>query len=99
MTKKNIVLLEWDTSFYRFKPGEIIPGKTDRHQLPEILTEARLRGYKLLYSSFNPADSISNSAALKNNGFLADEKITFVKSISDVIPNYNEKQIKEYTDK
>ncbi|TAE74856.1 MAG: GNAT family N-acetyltransferase [Bacteroidetes bacterium] len=85
-----IEFLSWDTDFFGYKVGKIINNKTDIYQ---IITEAKKEKYTLLYGFLNPNDIFQNEIYQKNNGFLADEKITFLQNVPNINPQNNPTEI------
>ncbi len=78
-----IEFLAWDSEFFGYKVGKINDFECD---ILHILEVARAQNYKLLYAFLHPDDISLNENYKKNNGFLVDEKITFLQIIPLKIP-------------
>jgi dTDP-4-amino-4,6-dideoxy-D-galactose acyltransferase len=91
-----IEFLSWDTDFFGYKVGKVTNLETD---IFLVLSEAKKQNYKLLYASLNPNNILQNKIYIENNGFLADQKITFLQNIpNDIKISENKTELYENTE-
>ena len=77
--------LEWDSSFFGFKVARINLLLSDEADLTRTLRLLHDNKYRLVYW-YVPAGQHENSRiALAHGGFLADEKVTYVKELADIL--------------
>jgi len=79
--ENTITLLSWDSDFFGYKVGRIDVSILSKNELTNLLSDAKTKGFKLLYWPVNPKDNVLNQLAKENGGLLVDEKVTFVRSI------------------
>ena len=72
--------LSWDSQCFGYKVGEITTSYTNFKQ---AIAQAIEEKYDLLYLRAKPEDTQMNVLAQNFQGVLADEKITFIKKISE----------------
>lgn len=82
-------ILDWDSTFFGYQVVKILPPNLNQDELKNLLTKLNNLNIKLVYWFVDPNDEISKKAAKYNNGFLADEKITYTINPS----NYNFQKI------
>lgn len=75
-------ILSWDSIFFGYKIAKILAPILNQSELKNLLTKLYHLDIKLVYWFIDPADEISNEAARNNNGFMADDKITYKISLS-----------------
>jgi dTDP-4-amino-4,6-dideoxy-D-galactose acyltransferase len=75
-------ILEWDSVFFGFRIGKIIPPKLKFSKLKEVLKNMKEEGVKLVYWAADSTDINTNSGAVEAGGFLADEKTTYSINLS-----------------
>ena len=80
-------ILEWDSNFFGFKVAKILLDRLSLKALEGILEELRGKEILLVYWASNYEDKNSHKAAERLGGFLADEKVTYVVDLSDLILN------------
>lgn len=97
MDNNIIKVLNWDSSFFGFKTGEIQLENIHANELQSLLEEASKDGYRLLYGKSRPEDNISNESAIASSGLLVDEKITFRKELKELDKKDINQNIIEYT--
>ncbi len=68
--------LKWDSNFFGFPTGTIRSVETPSI-LKETLEKFRVQGYKLVYFFSDPGNVAVNQEALRNNGILADIKVSY----------------------
>jgi dTDP-4-amino-4,6-dideoxy-D-galactose acyltransferase len=78
----NYLKLEWDTAFFGFKVARISSLDMDASGLTSALQELKSEEYRLVYWSVPSEQQDLARIALAHGGFLADEKVTFVKGLS-----------------
>ena len=76
-------ILDWDTKFFGYKVAKINTLHLTSNLLRDLLSKLKSQGVTLVYWFIQPQDKISNKAAEKNSGFLADDKVTCVKNLSN----------------
>jgi dTDP-4-amino-4,6-dideoxy-D-galactose acyltransferase len=97
----NYRILEWDSDFFGFGVGRILPSRLTSDELKATLESMRNENVTLVYWPSDPEDPGSQEAARRHGGFLADRKITYVvdlERISDQLAEEKNKAIREYTD-
>ena len=77
--------LDWDSQFFGFGIAKIPTDNITEKVLTNILLQAKKENIKLLYWFIAPDNENLNLLAIKFNAFLADEKTTFIKSISNQV--------------
>ncbi|MFZ2957723.1 MAG: hypothetical protein WA705_12620 [Candidatus Ozemobacteraceae bacterium] len=77
-TGKNFRILLWDSDFFGFKVGRILPSRLTSEELEYTLFELKKENTNLVYWFSDSEDSESQEAARSCHGFLADRKITFL---------------------
>lgn len=83
-----VQILNWDSNFFGYKVVKILPQDLNQDELKNLLAKLYNLNIKLAYWFVEPSNKLSNQAAKKNGGFLADEKITYKISL----PNYNSRK-------
>jgi len=73
--------LDWDTEFFGFGVARIVVSEMNEAELSDTLRKLREEGYRLVYWQLPAANSESNQIALAQGGFLADEKLTYIKKL------------------
>lgn len=79
-------ILDWDSNFFKYKVARINALNLSSNELTNLLSKLSLLKVKLAYWFIDPKDKISNEAAKSNNGFLADDKITYIINLSSDPP-------------
>ena len=74
-------ILSWDSKFFGYTVARILD-VIPFIKMNQILTNMRSENVKLAYW-FIKSTTIANRVAEQNNGVLVDEKITFIKDLSD----------------
>lgn len=82
-SKKLFKTLRWDSKFFGYKVAQIQVSHLTSNNLRKLLSKLSSSSFKLVYWSVDPKDSISNTAAKTNRGFLADKKVTYLKDLSN----------------
>lgn len=75
---KQVQYLDFDSKIFGFRVAKILPTKLDYATLQTTLIELRANEVKLVYWLSDSQDSISQQAAVKLNGFLASEQVTYL---------------------
>src|SRR4051812_37605029 len=70
--------LLWDSKLFNYGVAKITATSLDAKSLAELLIKIKNNNIKLVYWSVDPTDVVTNTVAKEQNGFLADEKITYV---------------------
>ncbi len=76
-----VTTLEWDSHFFGFKVGRLLPGPWSAADLEEALQEARAGGYRVLYGNTMP-DPAQEECLADAGGLLADKRRTYVRDLS-----------------
>lgn len=71
----------WDSKLMGFPVGRLVGFRLSEAELRPILCGAQQEGWRLLYWSVDPDDSISNRSARDAKAFLADRKVRFVHDV------------------
>lgn len=74
--EKYINLLSWDSGFFGYKVGEV-KNSPQASFLNEILDFCRQTGFRLIYLRAEDSNPHIKEFIFKNNGTLADQKITY----------------------
>lgn len=74
--------LEWDSSFLGYSTGMITRQDLSADEIGDILIKMKMDGYQLVY--YPAAHNIETALIDRFNGMLADEKITFIKTIGKI---------------
>lgn len=102
ISDKNFELLSWDSDFFGFKVGRILPENLTVEELERTLGMLKNEGIKLVYWSSDPLDLQTQEAAQFCCGFLADKKVTYVIEADNINPQLNccesSLTVDEYTD-
>lgn len=77
-------LLDFDTELFGFKVAKIVPSRMGSSALAECLDKMRLDHVRLAFWASDSHDTASQNAAIKLNGFLADNKVTYLVRLSDL---------------
>ena len=85
----NYKLLNWDTNFFGYKVARLNFAHIEKNDLINILNKLKSEQYKLIYWYVAPDDTVSNDSAKIIDAKLVDEKITYIKNIS----NYSSSKI------
>lgn len=73
--------LEWDTKFFGFGVARIRQAVLDEADLSKTLEMLRENNYRMVYWQISADQYESSRIAKLNGGFLADEKVTYVKKL------------------
>lgn len=76
-------ILTWDTEFLGIKTAKIIPERLVEQQLGNVLQELKQQDVVLVYWCSDSQDAVSQIAAEKYHGFLADKKVTYWLELSN----------------
>lgn len=79
--KQNYIHLEWDTTFFGFGVARIVQTEMDDEELSKTLKTLRDNNYRMVYWQISAGQYESAKIAQIHGGFLADEKVTYVKSL------------------
>lgn len=89
-------LLDWDTRFFGFQTGLITGKNLSAKELDLILAEMKTAGFRLVY--YPRLSLIENSVIIdRYKGLLADEKVTFVKTLPETVIPISDPQVISYT--
>jgi dTDP-4-amino-4,6-dideoxy-D-galactose acyltransferase len=83
--QKDYVHLHWDSDCFGFNVARIIPLDIGDARLASILHELRANNYHMVYWDVPSEYRKVISMAQKHGGILVDEKVTYVKQISNAI--------------
>lgn len=92
-------ILSWDSNFFGFKVVSITPNRLTILELEHLLTLLRQEDVSLVYWDSDPVDEVSQKAAIKLGGFLADTKILYsvnLNKLSGVFITSSNIYIEEY---
>lgn len=81
--KRLFQTLDWDSAFFGYKVAKILASNLNQGALKNLLAKLNNLNIKLVYYFVDPNEKLLNMEAKKNNGFLADEKITYKISLSN----------------
>jgi dTDP-4-amino-4,6-dideoxy-D-galactose acyltransferase len=84
--EQSFIHLAWDTKFFGFGVARIMQTALDEAELSKTLEMLRDNNYRMVYWQIPVGKHESSRIAQLHGGFLADEKVTYVKelvSISD----------------
>jgi dTDP-4-amino-4,6-dideoxy-D-galactose acyltransferase len=96
----NFQILSWDSDFFGFGVGRILPLRLTCEELKGTLVSMKKENVTLVYWPSDPDDPDSQEAARKHGGFLADKKITYVIDLEKIPKQLVEEPdsgVKEYT--
>jgi dTDP-4-amino-4,6-dideoxy-D-galactose acyltransferase len=79
---QNVRHLEWDSDFFGFNVARIESLDIDDRGLASVLRELKSRNYRMVYWSIPSEQQETAGMARAFGGFLADEKVTFVKELA-----------------
>ena len=79
--------LDWDTEFFGFGVASILAEQLSQTELAQTLRELRDRDYRLAYWRIPSVNSKTCRTALEQGGFLADERLTYVKKLPKEPPS------------
>ena len=83
--QKPYTLLEWDSAFFGYPVGRILPVRMTAEALGDCLAEARNDGYAVLYWSAKP-ELDNHESAVAAGGALMDRKRTYVHDLDKLNP-------------
>ncbi|MBI1193569.1 MAG: GNAT family N-acetyltransferase [Bacteroidetes bacterium] len=75
--------LDWDSRFFGFPVGKILPGRMQAADLGQALEQARSEGYRLLYWAAKPEPE-NAAAAASAGGELMDRKRVYVHDLEGI---------------
>lgn len=79
--EQSFIHLEWDTKFFGFGVGRIVHAEMGEAELSKTLELLRSNNYRLVYWQIPVGKHESSLIAQIQGGFLADEKVTYVKEL------------------
>lgn len=74
--------IKWDSNFFGYNVAQIIVPHLTSERLKWLLDKLANNSFRLVYWFVEPNDSISNIAAKVNKGFLADQRVEYLKDLS-----------------
>ncbi|MFZ0218682.1 MAG: GNAT family N-acetyltransferase [Candidatus Aquirickettsiella sp.] len=77
----NTQLLAWDSDILGISVAKIIYPRLNQEELYNSLQKLKEKGVKLVYWCIDSHDNISKQAASACEGYLADEKITYIQGL------------------
>ncbi len=80
---KTYKFLPWDTRFFGYKIAFLKSNNIESNALQIILNKLKSEQFKLIYWYVAPDDTVSNDSAKIIGAKLVDEKITYIKNISN----------------
>lgn len=90
-------ILDWDSTFFGYQVAKITASRLAKDELKHLLERLAHEGVRLVCWFVDSGDEVSNAAAQENNGFLADEKVIYLRSIPlDQTDNTSSEKIKSY---
>ena len=95
----NFQILSWDSEFFGYKVGRILPFRLTPEELKRTLVSLKNENVTLVYWPSDPNDSGSQEAVREMDGFLADKKTTYVIDLEHIRKQLIEEPIigiKEY---
>jgi dTDP-4-amino-4,6-dideoxy-D-galactose acyltransferase len=81
---QNFTHLEWDTDFFGFSVARIMRTAPDEAELSKTLKMLHDNNYRLVYWYIPAGQHESSRIAQAHSGFLADEKVTYVKELAGI---------------
>lgn len=97
--KEKYAELVWDTNFFGFKVGRIIPDEVKPQELKGLLHSIKKDSFRFVYLFLDPSDKEFNRAAVENKGKLMDEKITYSIKLTQDVSEKRNGHISEYEPK
>lgn len=94
--ENNYRILDWDSEFFGYKIASLGTHNLKLAHLKEILSDMQRNHITLAYCFVKPDDELSNSSLRECSGFLADEKITFIIYLSEVMRKVYSDYIEPY---
>jgi dTDP-4-amino-4,6-dideoxy-D-galactose acyltransferase len=79
--EQSFIHLEWDTKFFGFGVARIMQAAQDEAELSKTLELLRDNNYRMAYWQISADKHENTRIALTLGGFLADEKVTYVKNL------------------
>lgn len=79
--EQSFIHLDWDTKFFGFGVARIMQAELDEAELSKTLEMLRDNDYRLIYWQIPVGKPESSRIAQVHGGFLADEKVTYVKEL------------------
>lgn len=76
--------LPWDSNFFGYEISKIEAKGLEKDSLKHILSQAKKDRFKLIYCFVSPNDAISNTTITNAEGFLVDQKISYVIQLADI---------------
>lgn len=80
-TKKNYEILDWDSERFGYKVAKITTEDVDNKSFRNLLKDLSSKGIRLVYFFVPPKNKSLNRVAVRNKGFLVDEKVTYLKEL------------------
>jgi len=96
---QNYQLDPWDTKILGFSVAKILPNQLDPDTLSQILRELKSQQVKLVCWASDSQDQVSQQAAQQSNGFLADEKVTYLLNLKTVgVAHVRPREVEVYSE-
>jgi dTDP-4-amino-4,6-dideoxy-D-galactose acyltransferase len=76
-------ILALDTEIFGFPVARIIPDRMTPGELDQVISCLKREGVRLIFWASDPNDKESQRAARLRQGFLADQKVTFVVDLAE----------------
>lgn len=99
MKEKEVTELSWDSKKFGFKVARINQPILNKTKLGFIINKLKQKKVHLAYWMVNPEYQISKEAALAHGGFLADQKVTFIRRINKDVGYNHDNSIVSYIHK
>jgi dTDP-4-amino-4,6-dideoxy-D-galactose acyltransferase len=75
-------ILNWDSDFFGYQVAAMHARDLGKKELEDLIVNMKKQDVELVYIFTDPNDSISTSSVQNFQAFLADEKVTFIKQLT-----------------
>lgn len=82
---ENAVLQKWDSENFGFNVARITAGNINDSDFRSVLEGLKTSNHRMAYWSFPQDRRDLYSIAIDNGGFLADEKVTYIKELASAV--------------
>lgn len=97
--KKLYKILDWDSKHFGYKVARVDADNIGLTQLNKLIKELSGNDVRLVYCFADSMDTTSNKTAKVCDGFLADEKVTYIRNVAEKIKPVNDTNVTSYLGK
>lgn len=90
---KKYEILDWDTKHFGYKVAKVDANNIGLSEYKELIIKLSKKGVKLMYFFADLGDNISIKTAKTSGGFLADEKVVYIREVPIISKPENLKNI------